>query len=205
MQAPILRNKCSISVDLSGGIYYNGRDKNAGTGGKGRGQGVKRETTCCFTGHRPNKLPWGSDESDPRCADLKARLRAALETAYTDGYRHFLCGMALGCDLYFCEAVLDLRDRHEDVTVEAAVPCEEQCARWRERDRNRYFALLERCDYETLVQHHYTAGCMQRRDRYMVDRSQRIIAAYDGRTLGGTMYTLTYARRQGLETVILDL
>ena len=166
---------------------------------------MKRKTTCCFTGHRPNKLPWGNNESDPRCADLKARLGAALETAYADGYRHFLCGMALGCDLYFCEAVLDLRDRFGDVTVEAAVPCEEQSARWRERDRNRYFALLERCDYETLVQHHYTAGCMQRRDRYMVDRSQRIIAAYDGRTLGGTMYTLTYALRQGLETVILDL
>ena len=166
---------------------------------------MKRETTCCFTGHRPNKLPWGNNESDPRCADLKARLGAALETAYADGYRHFLCGMALGCDPYFCEAVLDLRNRYGDVTVEAAVPCEEQSARWRERDRNRYFALLERCDYETLVQHHYTAGCMQRRDRYMVDRSQRIIAAYDGRTLGGTMYTLTYALRQGLETVILDL
>ena len=91
---------------------------------------MKRETTCCFTGHRPNKLPWGSNESDPRCADLKARLGAALETAYADGYRHFLCGMALGCDLYFCEAVLDLRDRYGDVTVEAAVPCEEQFARW---------------------------------------------------------------------------
>ena len=137
--------------------------------------------------------------------DLKARLGSALEAAYADGYRHFLCGMALGCDLYFCEAALDLRDRYEDVTVEAAVPCEEQCARWRERDQNRYFALLERCDYEARVQHHYTPGCMQRRDRYMVDRSQRIIAAYDGRSMGGTLYTLTYALRQGLETVILDL
>ena len=166
---------------------------------------MKRETTCCFTGHRPNKLPWGNNESDPRCADLKARLGTALETAYTDGYRHFLCGMALGCDLYFCEAVLDLRDRHGDVTVEAAVPCEEQSARWRERDRARYAALLDRCDYETLVQRQYTPGCMQRRDRYMVDRSQRVIAAYDGRSAGGTLYTLTYALRQGLETVILDL
>ena len=27
--------------------------------------------TCCFTGHRPDKLPWGPDESDPRCAALK--------------------------------------------------------------------------------------------------------------------------------------
>ena len=46
---------------------------------------MEREITCCFTGHRPDNLPWGSDESDPRCADLKARLREALETAYADG------------------------------------------------------------------------------------------------------------------------
>ena len=119
---------------------------------------MRRETTCCFTGHRPNKLSWGSNEGDPRCIALKERLRESLKVAYDDGYRHFLCGMALGCDLYFCEAVLDLRDRRQGVTVEAAVPCEEQAARWRERDRARYASLLERCDYETLVQHQYTPG-----------------------------------------------
>ena len=27
----------------------------------------EREHTCCFTGYREYKLPWGSDENDPRC------------------------------------------------------------------------------------------------------------------------------------------
>ena len=44
---------------------------------------------------------------------------------------------------------------------------------------------------------------MLRRNRYLVDHSARIIAVYDG-MLGGTMYTLTYAMRQGLEVTILD-
>lgn len=166
---------------------------------------MDRETTCCFTGHRPNKLPWRDDEDDPRCVVLKGEMAAALEEAYSRGYRHFICGMALGCDLYFCEAALALRDRRPGVTVEAAIPCEGQAARWRDRDRNRYFELVARCDFETMVQHRYTSGCMQRRDRYMVDRSSLLIAAYDGRTLGGTMYTLTYALRKKLETVILDV
>lgn len=166
---------------------------------------VKRENTCCFTGHRPDKLPWRNDEGDPRCLALKEKLAGSVEDAYERGYRHFICGMALGCDLYFCETVLALRERRPGVTVEAAIPCEEQAARWREQDRRRYFSLVERCDYETMVQHRYTHGCMQRRDRYMVDRSGLLIAAYDGMTLGGTMYTLTYAMRQGLETVVLDI
>lgn len=53
---------------------------------------------------------------------LKARIADAVEAAYQEGFRHFLCGMALGCDLYFCECVLRLRQMHPDVTVEAAVP-----------------------------------------------------------------------------------
>ena len=165
---------------------------------------MERARTCCFTGHRPEKLPWRNNEQDPRCLALKERLARALEEAYEKGMRHFLCGMALGADFYFCEAALALRDRRPGVTVEAVIPCEEQAARWREADRERYFRLVERCDYETLVQRRYDQGCMLRRNRHMVDRSSMLIAVYDG-MLGGTMYTLTYAMRQKLEVVILDV
>ncbi|MFR1233807.1 MAG: hypothetical protein ACLSCQ_10175 [Evtepia gabavorous] len=50
--------------------------------------------TCCFSGHRPVRLPWGRNEADPRCLALKARLDQALEEAHRQGFRHFLCGMA---------------------------------------------------------------------------------------------------------------
>lgn len=164
---------------------------------------MKRETTCCFTGHRPSKLPWGTNENDERCLRLKERLADEVQKAYDEGFRHFICGMAQGADLYFCEAVLALRDRHSDVTVEAALPCETQSSRWPEEERSRYFSLIAQCDIETMVQHHYDKGCMQRRDRYMVDRSSLLLAVYNG-LLGGTMYTLTYAMRNGVETRIID-
>ena len=165
---------------------------------------LNREVTCCFTGHRPGKLPWGRDEKDPRCLALKARIGEELERAYRRGMRHFLCGMAQGSDFYFCEAALTLRESRSDVTVEAALPCEEQAAHWPEQDRRRYFRLIEQCDYETMVQHRYDRGCMQRRDRYMVDRSSLVISAYGG-TFGGTMYTLAYAMRQGVDVVLIDV
>ena len=165
---------------------------------------MERETTCCFTGHRPGKLPWGGDEADPRCTALKKRLAAEVLSAYDRGYRHFICGMAQGCDLYFCEEVLTLREFHPDVTLEAAIPCESQADRWPERDRSRYRLLLEQCDFETMVQHHYDRGCMQRRNRYMVDRSGLLIAVYDGQA-GGTMQTIAYAIRKKLDTVIIEI
>ena len=81
-----------------------------------------RQKSCCFTGHRPAKLPWGYREEDPRCVTLKARISDAVTLAWQEGYRHFICGMAQGCDLYFCEAVLVLREQHPEITVEAAIP-----------------------------------------------------------------------------------
>ncbi|MFQ9443411.1 MAG: SLOG family protein [Vescimonas sp.] len=85
-----------------------------------------RPISCCFSGHRPGKLPWGDDEGDRRCLALKERLWNEMEAAYEQGYRHFICGMAQGCDLYFCELALALRQLHGDVTVEAAIPCPSQ-------------------------------------------------------------------------------
>ncbi len=164
---------------------------------------MEREQTCCFTGHRPNKLPWGDDESDPRCLALKAAIRREVEGAYDRGFRHFICGMAQGCDFYFCEAVLALRDERPGVTVEAAIPCEEQSGKWPRRDRERWERLVGLCDFETMVQRHYDRGCMLRRDRYMVDRSALLIAAFDG-TAGGTQYTVAYAMKRDVETVRIE-
>ena len=163
-----------------------------------------RPVSCCFTGHRPAKLPWRYDESDPKCLALKGRIRDAVETAYEQGYRHFLCGMAQGCDLYFCECVLALREGHPDVTVEAAIPCPSQADAWPADQRERYARLVAACDYETVVSAKYTSSCMQRRDRYMVDHASLLIAVFDG-SPGGTRYTVQYAMGRGLDIVDLPV
>ncbi len=163
-----------------------------------------RQSACSFTGHRPEKLPWGLHEDDPRCLALKRRLRDAVESAYQEGYRHFLVGMAQGCDLYACECVLALRGRCADVSVEAVIPCPSQADRWSAAQRARWKRLVEQCDYETLVSAHYTPDCMQRRNRYLVDHASLLIAMYDG-SPGGTRYTVEYALRRGVDIVDLDI
>ena len=163
-----------------------------------------REQSCCFTGHRPMKLPWGMNEKDPRCLALKLELAARLEGVYEAGWRHFLCGMAIGCDMYFAEAVIALREAHGDVILEAAIPFGDQPGRWNEEQRRRYNRLIDAADKLTVLQVHYTSDCMQRRNRYMVDRSSLLLACYDGRP-GGTMQTILYAERSGVKTVIIEI
>lgn len=159
-----------------------------------------REITCSFSGYRPEKLPWGQNENDERCLCLKEKLYDVIAAVYTSGIRHFICGMALGSDMYFCEAVALFREDHDDVTLEAALPCEDQAAKWSERQRNRYFKLIQQCDTETYVSRKYTPDCMMRRNKYMVDNSSVLIAVYDGR-FGGTMQTVGYAEASGLEII----
>lgn len=164
----------------------------------------ERDITCCFTGHRPDKLPWGLNETDPACRRLRIELALQLEALYRAGKRHFICGMALGCDMLFAEAVLEMRLEYGDVTLEAAIPCDSQADSWTEEQKRRYSAILHSCDKVTFVQHRYSPGCMMQRNRYMVDHSSVLLACFNG-TSGGTMNTLLYARRQGVETVIIDL
>ena len=99
-------------------------------------------SACCFTGHRPEKLPWGADELDARCVRLKEELFCHVEGVYLAGCTHFICGMARGCDFYFAEAVLALRQKYPEVTLEAAIPCDTQANAWTNDERRRYDHLL---------------------------------------------------------------
>ena len=152
---------------------------------------MERQRSCAFTGHRENKLPWRDNESDPRCRELKDKLSDAVHALYAAGIRHFLCGMATGCDTYFAEAVLELGLR-----LEAYLPCPSQPDRWSEGDQRRYTAILCRCDAVYMVEPEYSQGCMLRRNRKMVDAADGLLTVYDG-SPGGTGAAIDYARRQG--------
>ena len=165
---------------------------------------IAKDQTCSFTGHRPVKLPWGSRETDPRCIALKDQIAATLDGIYETGYRRFICGMAIGCDLYFAEAVLALKQQHPDILLEAAIPCDDQAEKWNRSQREHYAELLEQCDLITHVSHVYSPGCMMKRNQYMIDSSSLLLACFNGRS-SGTMSTILYAERQGVKTIILDI
>lgn len=162
--------------------------------------------TCCFTGHRPSHLPWRDRENAMQALSCQAVLAEEIERAWQRGYRRFLCGMAQGADLMFAEAVLACRMVHPDIVLTAAIPCEDQTKDWKAHDIRRYQDILQAIGPENciLVQQKRTKECMLRRDRYMVNHAQGIIALYDGRSRGGTQYTLAYALEKKLEYVIID-
>ena len=156
--------------------------------------------TCAFTGHRPKGLGYG--ERDPRCDELKARLREEILRLMEEGVTHFLTGMAQGVDQYAAELVLECKEAHPAITLECVIPCENQTRGWPPEARSRYFSIAERCDKETMLQRHYTPDCMARRNQYMVDHADVILAVWNGRP-SGTGQTVWYAKAKGKPVHIL--
>lgn len=87
--------------------------------------------------------------------------------------------------------------------VIAVVPFRSQAVRWRDEDKARYEAILRIVDEVVVLSERYYKGCLLRRNDYMVNRSSRLIAYYDGSNKGGTFYTVREAKRHGLKTVNL--
>lgn len=160
--------------------------------------------TCCFTGHRPQSLPFRFDEQDKRCTRLKHLLQEEIERQIVEeGVTHFISGMAIGVDMYAAEIVLELKAKYPQITLESAIPCETQAVKWSSALRERYYMIASKCDKETLIQQRYTADCMHKRNRYMVDSSDTVIAVWNG-TPSGTGKTVKYAEEQKKTIVVIN-
>ena len=152
---------------------------------------------CAFTGYRPAKMPFGYDEADPRCIEFKVRLRDTIEALIGEGYAHFISGGALGMDMFAAEAVLELQEKYPWIILEMVSPFDAQADRWNDEYRMRHDRLFAAADIVTATGHEYTKACMFRRNRYMVENADLLLAAYDGQP-GGTAMTVGYARDVGV-------
>ncbi len=159
------------------------------------------EISCCFTGHRPDHLPWGREEGHPDCEAFYLRLTQATEEKIGLGCRIFYSGMAQGVDMMAAQIVLGLRAAHPEWGLEliAVCPHEHQAARWSQEDRKLYHLLLDLADQVVVLEKDYTPYCYHQRNRYMVDHCAHMIAGFDGISKGGTSSTVQYARRKGRE------
>lgn len=154
--------------------------------------------TVAFTGHRPEKLPWGSDEASSDALLYKFRLREALEYLIGKGYVNFMSGAARGFDTMAAEMVLSLREIYPWVKLIVVLPCADQSARWKDEDRVRWENIVWNSDHVETLAEKYDRGCMFRRNRFLVDHSDIVLAAYDGISTGGTAMTISYAHSRNV-------
>lgn len=158
--------------------------------------------TCAFTGYRPAKMPWGYDETDARCAEFRFRLRETLEYLIGKGYVDFMSGGALGFDQMAARIVLSLREKYPWIRLIMVLPFDSQADKWSREQRGNWLSIIEASDKVIHISHSYDKGVFFRRNHYMVDHADLLLAAYDGKP-GGTAGTIAYAKRRGVKVLRL--
>jgi uncharacterized phage-like protein YoqJ len=137
-----------------------------------------------FTGHRPEKL--GDNERNASEA-----VRKFLEQ---ERPTKVISGMARGVDMYAYDHAIDL-----GIPAIAAVPWVGHGSKWPKVHQDEYMATLERahevhvvCDVDD-----YRPWVYQKRDEWMVDNCEMLVAVWNGEKGSGTYNTIKYAERIG--------
>lgn len=176
-----------------------------------RKQPLKSLYRVAFTGHRPPKIG-GYKNTDPLRVAVRNAIKDALSSLVGSTPERevvVISGGALGVDTDAASVADELNLRFIIVA-----PCLNQDARWPNQSKWAYADMCrasshsladELADHEIvnrlfpgvlLTEQHYSSTCMQRRNEWMVDHCDRLIAVWDG-TSGGTANCIAYARGVG--------
>ncbi len=139
------------------------------------------------TGHRPFRLGGYGAPVYNRLTDLARNVFAELEV------KEIVSGMALGWDQACVDAAIDL-----GIRFTAAIPFEGQELTWPLASMLKYRKMLVRANsVEIVSKGRYSADKMFKRNRWMVDDCDKLIALWDGGARSGTADTVRYAEQQG--------
>ncbi len=151
---------------------------------------IIKEKTCAFTGHRILYNDFNKNQ-------LKENILKVIER----GYNTFLVGMALGFDTQVFIELFKLKNDY-DIRIIACIPCSDQAKKFSLKDKELYYKMIEDADEKILISENYYNGCMQKRNRFMVDNSS-ILISYLRENKGGTYSTVSYAKTKGIEIINL--
>jgi uncharacterized phage-like protein YoqJ len=138
----------------------------------------------CATGHRPERLGGYGEEV---FLLLTETAKSALRQVEPE---HVITGMALGWDMAIAAAAIEL-----GIPFTAAVPFKSQGSRWPPDGKLKYQNLIRyAADIVIVSQGEYAAWKLHKRNEWMVDHSEIVIALFDqSTTTGGTRSCIEYA------------
>lgn len=142
-----------------------------------------KEKTCCVTGHR--------DIPAEQIGHIRKSLEQEVDRAISDGFTCFISGFADGVDLLFAGIVAERIAKNPALKLIAAIPYRRRLDTLKKSERTR--ALIDLCVEIYVAGEEYHPSVYAKRNRYMVERSDRVIAVYDGREKGGTVGTIRLA------------
>lgn len=149
---------------------------------------INKAKTCAVTGHRTLQ----KDFNVKRLKEIFIKLIGV-------GYDTFLIGMAIGFDSE-CFRELEKLRKDNQIRLIACIPCEGQSYKFSEEQKKEYDRMVKSADERIVISKNYTAYCMMKRNRFMVDNSSCVVA-YIKRDYGGTYSTVNYAIKNNVPII----
>ena len=111
-----------------------------------------------------------------------------------------ITGMALGIDTLFAKVAIEFK-----IPFIAAIPCAGQASMWLAKSKQTYFDIVEHelCTKEWISTEPYKPDLMQKRNIWMVDNCDLLIAVWDG-TSGGTANCVKYAQSKNKKIIFIN-
>lgn len=172
---------------------------------------IGNQLIIAVTGHRGDKLG-GWDNGSRVNQAIQKRLENYLSRiAHENPNREVVAvtGMALGADTLWALAAINVRQQYPNVKIHAAVPFHGQEKVWPEPSQLIYNDILRQVDSIHYVVESNgkkltkgeAASAMHKRNEYMCNIAETLIAVYDGLSQsGGTYECLKYAKQGRLVT-----
>ncbi len=144
------------------------------------------------TGHRPPTL--GLDYSGKSETILKQFCSAILrKIIIEEDLTRCVSGGATGWDLALAYSSVDL-----GVAVTLALPFQGFGSNWPMAAQKAFWSLMEKCTVVYVDEQPYDGAWQYlKRDRYLVDNSDKVLALFNGDRKTGTGATVAYAEKQG--------
>ncbi len=166
---------------------------------------VDRAKTCCFTGHRPDKLPGRADRSSLGYRNMRSTTVMHIEELYRCGYDTFIIGMSRGFDLMVGDILATDAKFKDRISLICAVPYIRQFEEMKTKEELAiYRKLICSADLVALCSMDYCDGCYKVRNQLMVNCSSAIIGYVAEKDIrSGAMQTVRMAGRAGLHMRIM--
>jgi len=151
--------------------------------------------TAAFTGHKII--------AKAKLAHIAMKLDETIGLLINRGINSYMVGGALGFDTHAATAVLKAREHNPKIRLFMVLPCADQDSRWRESEKIAYRHLLNNADEVIYVSEQpYFKGCMELRNRYLIEHSS-ILIAYMTHRRSGSSQTVRLALENGLTVINL--
>lgn len=165
---------------------------------------LQRPLCVCFSGHRPEKLPGKGNFSDIGFRHLLSILYLEIEDTINAGYTVFYTGMARGIDMWAAKIVLEKRIHHPNIKLVCVIPYKRQSESLTGADKWDYSYITDLADEVICLSDEYRPDCMRKRNMYMVNHSDKLIAVM-GNPKSGTGMTVNLAKKRGIIARVIDL